>query len=223
MTHRKLSSEVLVAAKAVNAKAKAKRTAEQSRSPKKSRHLFFYVMSAMAVSLIVGVWIGRLQTHTSSIVKEDGKSKKTLATSTRQPTTAPSKDVDQAPQSVEFWDDTPDEKMTTTSDSIESYLSTESGPPLIVNKTDSTTLSELVRNSAKSRGEKWIEARLKDDESYLDYVLEKEADLKKKAVSISVDPDYLPGTSLWTYTMRDGSIVLCQKGIVGGRLNLNCE
>lgn len=216
-----------MAARAVNAKAKAeakaRRTAEQNRSPEKNRHFSILVVAAIAVSLTVGIWIGRLQTNTSSIAKEYGTSKRELSTSTRQQTTAPRIDVRQAAQGVDFWDDIPAEKMMTTSDSIESYLSNDVRPPLIVHKTEPTSFIDLARNSAKSRGEKWIEARLKDDESYLDYVLEKEAELKRKAVNVSVDPDYSSSTALWTYAMPDGSKVRCERGIVGGRLYLNCK
>lgn len=83
----------------------------------------------------------------------------------------------------------------------------------------------VIRNppSADELTNQRMEARAKDNQRMMQYAEHNHEKLAKQAISIRVDPNFSTWSSATHYTMPDGSIVTCMRGMLGDTFMYSCQ
>ncbi|MBE0532382.1 MAG: hypothetical protein IH626_16265 [Rhodospirillales bacterium] len=89
---------------------------------------------------------------------------------------------------------------------------------LIIVATSAVAEKPIIRN-----GSKWLDAKVADNMSMMDYAEKNHERLRKAARSWNIDPNASPGRAEWRYNMPDGTIVSCLRGMSGYTFVYDCR
>lgn len=83
--------------------------------------------------------------------------------------------------------------------------------------------TNAVAEKPARTGSKWLDAKIADNMSMMDYADKNHERLSKAARSWTIDPNAVPGKAEWRYYMPDDTIVSCLRGMEGNTFVYRCR
>lgn len=88
---------------------------------------------------------------------------------------------------------------------------------------ESTTFSGKQTMSEPDYEKRYREAKAEDDRLFLTASNQKFSELKNKSIDYYVDQDLTHYSALYTFHMKNGEIITCERGIKSDRLFFECD